>query len=345
MSSGPKISICLPNLNTRPFLPARLESIRAQTFTDWELVVSDNFSEDGAWEFFQAAARADARILIAQAPRGGMYDNWNNCVRRARGEYVYIATSDDTMMPACLERLAAALDRLPGCGLASCRAMGIDREGRELPDWWPTREAARFFGEWMERAHIRPAPHDGILHAALGMVYDSVTQLLIRRTVFERVGLFRTDFGSQADLEWEMRASLVTDTVHVPETLATWRIHAQQATQDATFLQPRAWENVTAMIGHALDAARAVAPANTARLSRGRLQCYHAWHAYQLALRGATTPGQKLRCLARHASRHVSVLQRALQCAVRREPFHVPDRQAWARALLRECGAPALRAA
>jgi glycosyltransferase involved in cell wall biosynthesis len=51
-----RICICLPNLNNRRFLPERLETIFQQTFTDWELVVVDNHSEDGAWEFFQEQA-------------------------------------------------------------------------------------------------------------------------------------------------------------------------------------------------------------------------------------------------------------------------------------------------
>jgi glycosyltransferase involved in cell wall biosynthesis len=52
----PAISICLPNLNNRRFLAERLETIFRQTFTDWELVVVDNHSEDGAWHFFQEQA-------------------------------------------------------------------------------------------------------------------------------------------------------------------------------------------------------------------------------------------------------------------------------------------------
>ena len=44
----PKVSICVPNLNTRPFLPERFDSIFAQTFQDWELLVYDSHSSDSA---------------------------------------------------------------------------------------------------------------------------------------------------------------------------------------------------------------------------------------------------------------------------------------------------------
>ncbi len=116
----------MPNLNGRPFLPERLRTITEQTFSDWELIVVDNYSEDGAWEYFQVQARSEPRMKISQSPKEGMYANWNNCLRLAKGEFVYIATSDDTMAPDCLERLIDALDQYPDCDLAHCPLRVID---------------------------------------------------------------------------------------------------------------------------------------------------------------------------------------------------------------------------
>ena len=136
----PLVSVCVPNLNTRPYLQERVDTIVAQTYTNWEMVVSDNFSNDGAWEFFQEIARRDNRVFIAQAPRQGLYPNWNNCIERAQGKYVYIATSDDTMAPDCLEKMVAALEEHDDCDLAHCRLLMIDSAGKPLTDaaeCWP----------------------------------------------------------------------------------------------------------------------------------------------------------------------------------------------------------------
>lgn len=341
MANLPKISVCLPNLNMRPYLAERIASIQAQTLPDWELVGFDNYSDDGSWELFQAAAARDSRLRIAQAPRRGMYANWNNCLRAARGEYIYVATSDDTMMPTCLEEMARSLDRHPGCGLAVCRAMAIDASGHEVPNWWPSREGTRFFGAWMERAHIRPAPHDGILHGAIGVVYDSITQVLFRRSLVERIGYFREDYGSIADFEWEMRASLVTDTLFLPRTLATWRVQPTQATQGAMFAQPEIWAKVVRMIGLALEAANRIAPEKNAHLDLALLQHYFACVTYQLCLARSPSFAGKLGCLLRHGRRS-SVLRHAAACRSQGRPFTQPDRQVWAATLLRDQRAPAL---
>src|SRR5260370_32455850 len=81
---APKVSICLPNPNNRRFLPERLESIFQQSFTHWGLVVVDNYSDDGAWGYFVEEAAKERRMRISQAPREGVYANWNNCIRQAQ---------------------------------------------------------------------------------------------------------------------------------------------------------------------------------------------------------------------------------------------------------------------
>lgn len=229
-SGPPLVSVLLPNLNTVKFLRERFETILNQTLTDWELIVVDNYSDDGAWELIQEYASNDPRINVSQAPREGMYANWNNCVRLSQGKYIYIATSDDTMTADCLEKMVRALEEHPECDICHCCLKHIDEDGHPTPNDWFDSRPGQFYGELMKQPHIRMAPYDGILYCALYTVYSSITQLLIRRSVFDKVGLFRTDWGSTGDFEWEMRASLVCNTIHVPDILATWRLYSEQAT-------------------------------------------------------------------------------------------------------------------
>jgi glycosyltransferase involved in cell wall biosynthesis len=235
----PKVSICLPNLNTRPFLPERFETIFNQTFHDWELIVCDSYSDDGSWEYIQELAAREPRMRIFQTPRKGTYAGFNDCIRQARGEYVYIATSDDTMTPDCLEKMVAALEANPDCGLAHCCLDFIDERGAKLSSGhcWGNWFTTRFIGDWNKKYHVRPRGHDAVVALALRTVYYSVTQILVCRNLFDQVGLYESRWGSFGDLEWQMRAALATKTVHVPEYLATWRIHPQQASQRERYLK------------------------------------------------------------------------------------------------------------
>jgi hypothetical protein len=231
----PLVSICVPNLNTRPFLPERFETIFNQTYGNWELLAYDSYSTDGSWEYINQLAQREPRMRAWQGPREGAIGSWTPCVREARGDYVYIATSDDTMPPDCLEKLVAALQAHPDCDIAHCRLRTIDEEGNDTDsNWWPTGSTfARSSGHLLQRPHIRRAPYDGLLHLLNSPVYISITQLLIRRSLFNRIGLFKSEWGSIGDYNWNMRAGLVANTIHVPDTWGGWRVHSKQATAGA----------------------------------------------------------------------------------------------------------------
>jgi len=270
----------MPNLNGRRFLPERLRTIAEQTFSDWELVVVDSYSEDGAWEYLLAESAAEPRMHIYQAPREGIYPAMNRCISLAQGEFIYIATSDDTMPSDCLEKLLAALESNPDCDIAHCPLRVIDEVGKTVKfNWERASVFARSSGQLLDRLHIRRAPFDGLLHLGGESVYISLTQLLLRRSLFERVGLFNDQWGGMGDFNWVMRATLLANTVHVPTTWGGWRIHAAQATNLEVRNIPSERRKIENMIDHALEVSRAAIPADVNRLLQDRRQYF--WQRWE----------------------------------------------------------------
>lgn len=306
---NPKVSICLPNLNNQPFIVERLDGILAQTFQDWELVVVDSYSDDGAWEIIQAYAAKESRMRIYQAPRNGIYTGINECIELAKGEYIYIATSDDTMMPDCLEKMVSALDRHPECGLAHCCLEVIDERGQTIENNnWTNWAQCQFFGDYISQEHIRYAPHDGILYCSLGTVYVSLTQLLIRSTVFETVGCFKTNFSSMADFEWGLRASLVCNTVHVPHYLATWRRHSVQATQESYLFSAEGQEELCQMIYSAIETLKSKNHNIAFELNKSRLSYYTELQQLKFGLSRKNTFLSRIKYLLKFALTRWQVL-------------------------------------
>jgi len=279
----PKISICVPNLNTRSYLSHRFQTIFEQSCGDWELLVYDSHSDDGAWEFIQELAAVEPRMRAWQGPREGTPGSWTPCIREARGEYVYIATSDDTMPPDFLQTMSDALDAHPECDLAHAPLRAIDEWGHELADWWSDDSVfCRSSGALARRRHLRRAPFDGLLHLAGISVYISITQLLIRRTLFDRIGLFESTWGSIGDFHWSMRAGLAANTVHVPETWGGWRIHRTQATAAAHIGSAGHAEKIERMIGDAVHACANWLPAAIVeRLQREWAPEAARWRAFK----------------------------------------------------------------
>lgn len=271
MTPAPLVSIVMPNLNSRQYLAERIESILAQSYTNWELIIVDSYSDDGAWELIQEYVANDRRFRASQAPREGIYPGLNRCLGLARGEYIYIATSDDTMDPDCLRHMVAALTAHPECGLCHMCLRVIDENGKTVEGMWRQFPVSKFFGQWMDVPHIRRAPYDGILHSAVYTVYTSLTQLLFRRTVLEEVGPFRSDWGSEGDFEWGMRAALVHSTVHLPQALATWRVYRDQATARVALRSSARHERLCDMVQAAVSTLRRRHPELYRRLRLRRL--------------------------------------------------------------------------
>ena len=228
------VSICLPTLNSIRFLAERIESIRNQSFTDWELIAVDSHSDDGTLTVLERFAAEDGRVRVIQAPRDGIYPNFNRGIQQATGQFIYVATSDDTMAHNCLEKMVEALVENPDCDLAHCLMRVIDEKGGLGPDWWSGSSLfAKSSGDFVNSRHKRLAPLDGILSFLGDSIYSSVTQLLIRRCLFERIGYYSSAWGSLGDFHWNLRAGLFATTVHVPDTWGGWRVHPSQATASA----------------------------------------------------------------------------------------------------------------
>lgn len=295
-----RVTICIPNRNTRPFLDERRDSILRQTFTDWEVVVVDDGSTDGAWEFFQQWAARDSRVSVFKGPGRGLYAGWNDALQRATGEYIHIATSDDTMDKDFLRVMVDALRSRPECLVAQCELNVIDEQGRITADQW--QHVWRMFRpELAGRYVIRKAPHDGILHFGLGTVYISINQLLMRRDLFDLAGYFRTDLGVCADFEWDMRVGFLADVLHVPLSLASWRRHAGQVTNDASLVDEA--EKLRAMSGMALAEAIRIGADPLPPDILCELEEIYMAQSLRSRLGRATTPRQKLQLLAREYSR------------------------------------------
>jgi glycosyltransferase involved in cell wall biosynthesis len=93
----PLISIILPTRNRLATIPRTVERIQAQTFRDWELVISDNASEEeGKLEYLRDLAARESRVRLHEQPVNiGIHKNWRFCIERIRGRYYIPVTDDD----------------------------------------------------------------------------------------------------------------------------------------------------------------------------------------------------------------------------------------------------------
>lgn len=128
----PLVSVFMPVYNAMPFLPEAVESIRAQTFGDWEMLIVDDGSTDGSWEFLQSVP--DCRIRLLRQPHQGPAAASNLALAACRGEFAARMDADDLSHDTRLEEQVAFLRAHPEVGLVGTQFeyLGSTRRG------WPS---------------------------------------------------------------------------------------------------------------------------------------------------------------------------------------------------------------
>ncbi len=127
----------MPTYNYAGFLPDAIQSVLAQDFKDYELLIVDDHSSDNTSEVVNHYLVKDDRIRFeVNAVNLGMVENWNYCFRQARGEYIkYIFGDDKLSTPGALKKMAAMLDSNSGAMLAVSARKVVDENSKWIDTW------------------------------------------------------------------------------------------------------------------------------------------------------------------------------------------------------------------
>lgn len=136
----PRVTVLVPSYNDERFLGAAIESILAQTFTDFELLIVDDASTDGSRAVVERYRDPRIRLLVNPTNLGGGAAR-NRGLAASAGEYVAALDSDDLSFPDRLERQIAYLDAHPDVAVVGSQAKLIDVNGRGIGEVWrPTTD-------------------------------------------------------------------------------------------------------------------------------------------------------------------------------------------------------------
>lgn len=224
--SPPLVSICVPTYNGGQYLTECLESIQAQSWRDFEVLILDDCSTDNTKAIALDFASMDERFkVISNAANLGLVGNWNRCVELARGAWIKFVFQDDLIAPACLERMVAAAR--PDSSLVFCRRDFIFEEGTT-----PSVRVAYLGGKSLvERLFPDSTPVSARRFSE--MVLDNMernligepTVVMLHRRVFQQFGGFNPHLIVSCDTEYWIRVGIHTGVVPVPEALASFRVH------------------------------------------------------------------------------------------------------------------------
>jgi glycosyltransferase involved in cell wall biosynthesis len=216
MGTVPTVSVCIPARNSAAYLAAAIDSVLAQEFADYELVVCDNASTDETPEI--CAGYSDPHFRAARFEESvGQAANWNRCLDLAKGGYVILLHADDELRPKFLTRAVEVLDANEDVGLVHCAAQHIDESGALLELQRP------FDSDLVDR-------QDVILRRLLEACVVNPAGVLVRREAYDAVGRFTDEVVWGVDWHMWIRIALDWPIAYLAEPLALYREHTQSGT-------------------------------------------------------------------------------------------------------------------
>lgn len=216
-AAHPRVSVCIPAYQAARYLQAALDSILAQDYPDFEVVVVDNNSSDGTREILDAI-KDDRLRVVRNATTLPVMDNFNYAVAQSRGKFVKVFCADDLLEPSCIAQQVAVFESNPGVALVASPTDFIDDNGELIV---AARGLGGIVGQLPAEHVIKRLVRSG------GNPIGAPLAAMFRRDDFDRSGGFRAELEFLADLDLWSRLLQFGDFVGLPMTLGSFRIRSE----------------------------------------------------------------------------------------------------------------------
>ena len=210
----PLISVCIPTFNSEKYIIECLQSVLNQTYTEFEIIISDNDSSDDTLNLIESFK--DERIKIFKNEKNiGMGNNFNKVCRHASGEYIKLLPSDDTLTPDSLEKSVEPYIINDDVSLVMTAKSLVNSNSKILI------EKVSFFSQGK---HKSLDVTNKILKSGRNPLGEPGLALF-KKSDFVKVGGFNHNLTLVIDLDFWIKILNIGKLYFIDEPLATFRIH------------------------------------------------------------------------------------------------------------------------
>ncbi|MCM1308031.1 MAG: glycosyltransferase family 2 protein [Butyrivibrio sp.] len=219
--SRPLFSVCVPLYGTpKSLLADMLESVRAQSYDNWELCLADGTEDSSVEEALKELAAGDGRVKYIRVANNGIAGNTNAAIELSSGEWLGFLDHDDILAPDCLYEVLAA------AGANTVRASRVIRDGgrqAEADAVYTDEDKISFDGKKHFQPHFKPDYSIDLLRSN-----NYITHFFaVKKSLADRAGGFRGEFDGAQDYDFIFRCTRLAKRVaHMPRVLYHWRASA-----------------------------------------------------------------------------------------------------------------------
>lgn len=224
--------------NGEEYLRETLDSLCNQTYTNFQLIISDNASTDNTEEICRAYADRDTRIRYIRQPRNiGAIGNFNFLVSEAKSKYFKWCAADDLLAPTFVERCIEFLENHPDFVLCHSRTVTIDGNGVPLENDIIRSSGAAEAANTL--ADVPPGPASRFRNVLLGNTAVMDIWGVFRLEALRNAGAFQAYIGYEKVLM--ANVSLLGRIAELPESLFVYRVHPEQFSSQICASAQRNW--------------------------------------------------------------------------------------------------------
>jgi glycosyltransferase involved in cell wall biosynthesis len=231
----PKVSVIVPNYNHAPYLKQRIESILNQSYQNFEVLLLDDCSTDGSHEVLLSYKDHPkvTQVVFNEKNSGSAFLQWSQGILLAKGEYVWIAESDDWAEPELLTELVRLLDIYPRAGLAYCNSAFFQMDQQYADS--ASEKASKFKSDHWAYEYCVSGKEE-IEHALLwDCTINNVSSVLMRKSVISSLFPLNRPFVYSGDWYCYLRIATISDIAYTPKTLNNYRNHACNISKKAGY--------------------------------------------------------------------------------------------------------------
>ncbi|MEL7331496.1 MAG: glycosyltransferase [Cyanobacteria bacterium J06560_2] len=236
-SSPPKVSICVPTYSRAAILPYAVNSVLAQTYPDFELLICDDASPDNTAEV--VAQWSDSRIRYIRHPQNIKRSrNMRSGYEAARGQYFIKFDDDDALTPTFLEKTVAILDAHPEADFV-CTDHWVINARNERDEEATAANSAKWGKDKLPYGELNDLLAETFVRQSL-----QVGSSLFRKSSLDAVDFMRFEADGCEDFDLLVRCAIAHQTAHfIPERLMEYRFHGGQTSlkQDIHFLTAKSF--------------------------------------------------------------------------------------------------------
>lgn len=219
-----KISVVMTSYNHKEYIGLAIESIINQTFTDFELIIVDDNSNDGSQDVIRKYEKLDKRIVAIYRDEnfGNYVLSTNYAASFAKTDYLIFAQCDDFADKDQLKNLWEIKQKNPKCKVIYSCSNLIDKNGCYLGNDFSCRSVD--FKNYCKESTVLPKDmaHKLLVHSC---IIPNLSAALVEKALFIKMNGLSTDFKVLADWDFWLRSSLVTDFYYIKEPLNNFRQH------------------------------------------------------------------------------------------------------------------------